>query len=169
MRIREIIAEQRRLLSSGNRAERFAAALLIPGVLAKRLRLLDDRQIAQLLEEEVCANMGFVAPELTICTEAADRLRRPRRFALRSRPRKISQHEGEHLLHAEAALYRARIPHLLLPFQKNKFASNVYLVPCLPEAEDCLFREGFRKTLRSPSLLVDGETGRPIRVVEHRT
>lgn len=33
---------------------------------------------------------------------------------------------------------------LLLPFQRNKFASNVFVVPCLPDAKACLLRAGFR-------------------------
>jgi hypothetical protein len=73
--IRELIAEQRRRLRSANPAERFAAALLIPGVLAKRLRLLRDPQLAQLLEDEVWSRMNLLAPESTICLAAVDRLR----------------------------------------------------------------------------------------------
>ena len=76
MTIRELIAEQRRRLRSANPAERFAAALLIPGVLAKRLRLLRDPQLAQLLEDEVWSRMNLLAPESTICLVASDRLRR---------------------------------------------------------------------------------------------
>jgi hypothetical protein len=63
-------------LRSANPAERLAAALLIPGVLAKRLRLLRDPQLAQLLEDEVWSNLNLLAPESTICLVAADRLRR---------------------------------------------------------------------------------------------
>jgi hypothetical protein len=73
--IRELIAEQRRRLSSANPAERLAAALLIPGVLAKRLRLLGDPRLAQLLEDEVWSRMNLLAPESTICLAAVDRLR----------------------------------------------------------------------------------------------
>ena len=68
---------------------------------------------------------------------------------------------------AEATLYRAHMPHLLLTFQRNKFASNVFMVPCAAEAGDCLCQAGFRETPRSPHLLIDRETRRPIRVVEH--
>lgn len=166
-------------MCSSNPAERLAAALLIPGVLAKRLRFLDDRQIAELLDDEVGAGLNLLAPESTICLAAADRLRRHttastkyKGFGIRRRARRswaAIRDEGEHIMHAEAALYRARIPHLLLPFQKNKFASNVFMVPCAPEARDCLFHAGFRETPRSPSLLIDGATNRPIRVVESRT
>jgi hypothetical protein len=54
---------------------RLAAVLLIPSVLAKRLRLLGDPQLAQLLEDEVWSNLNLLAPESTICLVAADRLR----------------------------------------------------------------------------------------------
>jgi len=43
--------------------------------LAKRLRLLRDPQLAQLLEDEVWSRMNLLAPESTICLAAADRLR----------------------------------------------------------------------------------------------
>ena len=76
MTIREIIAEQRRRLGSANPAERLAAALLIPNLLRERLNELDDRQIGQLLEDEVWSNLNLLAPESTICLVAADRLRR---------------------------------------------------------------------------------------------
>lgn len=172
LNIRELMEEQRRCMCSPNPAERLAAALLIPHALIKRLRQLRNFDIGQLLEDEVLPNLSLLAPELTICMEAADRLRRPNRervLVLRRRSRKVLQQEGEHLLHAEAALFRAGMPHLLLPFQRNKFASNVFMVPCVAQARDCLCHAGFRQTRRSSSWLVDGETGRPIRLVENRT
>lgn len=74
MTIRELIAEQRRRLGSGNAVERFAAAMLIPAVLAERLAGLEDRQVGQLLLDEVWPELGL-GPESTICLHAADRLR----------------------------------------------------------------------------------------------
>jgi CHASE2 domain-containing sensor protein len=62
-------------LRSANPAERLAAVLLIPSVLAKRLCLLRDPQLAQLLEDEVWSRMNLLAPESTICLAAVDRLR----------------------------------------------------------------------------------------------
>jgi len=62
-----IIAEQRRRLGSANPAERLAAALLIPNLLRESLNELDDRQIGQLLEDEVWSNLNLLAPESTIC------------------------------------------------------------------------------------------------------
>jgi len=73
--IRELIEEQRRRMGSGNPVERFAAALLIPAVLAGRLAGLADRQVGQLLLDEVWPGLSLLAPESTICLHAADRLR----------------------------------------------------------------------------------------------
>lgn len=68
--------EQRKRVRSRNPAERLAAALLIPAELSRRLRLLTNSEIAQLLDEAVCQNMSILAPEATVCIEAALRLRR---------------------------------------------------------------------------------------------
>ena len=76
MTIRELMEEQRRRVRSCNPTERIAAALLIPAELSRRLRLLSNSEIAQLLDEEVCGNMSISAPEATVCVEAALRLRR---------------------------------------------------------------------------------------------
>jgi hypothetical protein len=73
--IRELIDEQRRRLGSRNPVERFAATMLIPAVLAERLSGLADRQIGQLLLDEVWPGLSPLAPESTICLHAADRLR----------------------------------------------------------------------------------------------
>ena len=77
--IRELIEEQRRRVRSRSPVERFAAALLIPGVLAERLREVSDFNLGQLLEDEVWSNLNLLAPESTICLVAADRLRYPAR------------------------------------------------------------------------------------------
>jgi hypothetical protein len=75
--MRELIEEQRSRMRSHNLAERLAAALLIPQALAKLLRELRDFDLGELLDNEVCSRLSILAPELTICMEAADRLRRP--------------------------------------------------------------------------------------------
>ena len=67
--------EQRRRVRSPNPAERLAAALLIPAELSRRLRLLGNSQIAELLDDEVCPCLSILAPEATVCAEAAIRLR----------------------------------------------------------------------------------------------
>jgi len=74
--LRELIEEQRRRVNSANPAERFAAALLIPGELTKRLDKLDDHEISQLLDDEVGAKLNVLAPESTVCAAAVTRLRR---------------------------------------------------------------------------------------------
>jgi hypothetical protein len=76
MTIRELMQEQRKRVRSNNPAERLAAALLIPAEMARRLALLGNSEIAQLLDEEVCPNLSLLAPEATVCIEAALRLRR---------------------------------------------------------------------------------------------
>ena len=68
--------EQRKRVRSDNPVERLAAALLIPAELSRRLRLIGNSEIAQLLTDEVCENMSILAPETTVCAEAALRLRR---------------------------------------------------------------------------------------------
>ena len=73
--VRELIAEQRRRLGSVHPVERLAAALNVPAVLAKQLANLADRQIGQLLLDEVWPRLNLLRPESTICLHAADRLR----------------------------------------------------------------------------------------------
>jgi len=51
--------------------------------------------------------------------------------------------EGEHIMRAEIALFNAGIPFLQLPFQQNKFASNLFMVLSVPSAKNCLQRAGF--------------------------
>jgi len=75
MNVRELIKKQRELVASGNPMKRLAGALLIPAVLAERLHRLRDRQIGQLLLDEVWPGLSPLAPESTICLHAADRLR----------------------------------------------------------------------------------------------
>jgi len=67
---------QRKRIRSCNPMERLAATLLIPAELSRRLRVLSNFEIAQLLEAEVSPNLSILAPEATVCAEAALRLRR---------------------------------------------------------------------------------------------
>jgi hypothetical protein len=166
--IRELMEEQRKRVRSTNLTERFAAALLIPGAIADRLRELDDFDLGNVLEHEVCSNLSVVAPELTVCMDAAERLcrRRAGKFIAVGRSRASLYTEGEHLLHAEAALYHAGIPHLLLPFQSNKFASNTFIVPSVREAKDCLCRAGFQAKFDSETVLFDGCNGQAVQLIE---
>jgi hypothetical protein len=166
--IRELIAEQRRRARSGKPAERFAAALLIPAELSRRLRLLSSFRLGELLEHEVCSNQDLLAPESTVCAEAAERLRRTPWLAARKRRSNSSMLDGEHILHAEATLYRAGIPYLLRPFQRDRFASSTFMVSDVADSRACLLEAGFRKTSRSPLLLIDGQTRRPIQLYEDK-
>lgn len=170
MTIGELMAEQRKQVRSTVPVERLAAALLIPAELSRRLRLLSDSQIARLLDNEVCSNLNILAPEMTVCAEAVLRLSRNISKTRRSRrSRAQAEPKGEHLLHAESALYHAGMPHLLLPFQRDRFASNVFVVPFAFEAKNCLRRAGFLEVPHSPELLIAHQTGRSVRLFEHRT
>ena len=168
MTIRELMEEQRRRVRSSNPAERFAAALLFPAELAKRLLTVSSFRLGELLEQEVCSNLNLLAPELTVCAEAADRLRRTPLLAGRKHRSNTSKLDGEHILHAEATLYRAGIPYLLLPFRRDRFASSTFMVSDVAGARVCLLEAGFRKTSHSPLLLIDGQTRRPIQLYEDR-
>lgn len=130
--------------------------------------VVSDSDVGRLLDEEVCANTSPLAPEATICAEAALRLGRsmPKtKWSRRSRAK--SEPQGEHLLHAESALYHAGIPHLLLPFQRDKFASNIFVVPSVPDAQQVYCQTGFRQNGESRLKLIDRDTSRLIRLVEH--
>jgi len=166
--IRELMEEQRKRVRSGNPAERLAAALLIPGEMARRLALLGNSEIAQLLDEEVCPNLSLLAPEATVCSEAAERLRRTPLLAGRKHRSNSSTLDGEHVLHAEASLYRAGIPYLVLPFRRDRFASSTFMVSDVAGARVCLLDAGFRKASHSPQLLIDGQTRRPIQLYEDK-
>ena len=161
--------EQRRQVCSSDPAERFAAALLIPAELSRRLRFLTNVQVGRLLEYEVCSTMSLLAPELTVCIEAAERLRRMQWRAGRKYRSDSSALDGEHILHAEVALYRAGIPYLLLPFRRDRFASNTFFLKDAEQARTFLLEAGFRQSSRSSVSLIDGQTRRPIHLYEDRT
>jgi hypothetical protein len=76
--------------------------------------------------------------------------------------------EGEHIMNAEIALYRAGIPFLQLPFQQNKFASNLFMVLNLSKAKACLQRAGFQPKVDSETVLFDSRNGQPIQLIQGR-
>ena len=174
--IRELMDEQRRRMSSSNPLERFAAVLLIPNELRKRLNSLNDREIGQLLDDEVGARLNVLGPESTICDVAVTRLRRGvnvsrehKRLGIgRGEKRSVTRNAGEHIMHAESSLYRAGIPFLQLPWQVNRFASNTFMVSDVPEAKACLLQAGFIETRRCPHLLIHRQTRKPIRLYADR-
>jgi hypothetical protein len=74
--------------------------------------------------------------------------------------------EGEHIMNAEIALFRAGIPFLQLPFQQNKFASNLFMVLSVPKAKACLQRAGFQPKFDSVTVLFDDCSGQPIQLIQ---
>ena len=106
--------------------------------------LADDCEIAEAAEE----------PQ---ASEAADRESFNRLVA-----------EGEHIMNAEIALFRAGIPFLQLPFQQNKFASNLFMVLNVPKAKACLQRAGFQPKVDSETVLFDSRNGQPIQLIQGR-
>jgi hypothetical protein len=76
--------------------------------------------------------------------------------------------EGEHIMNAEIALFRAGIAFLQLPFQQNKFASNLFMVLNVPKAKACLQRAGFQPKVDSETVLFDSRNGQPIQLIQGR-
>jgi hypothetical protein len=74
--------------------------------------------------------------------------------------------EGEHIMNAEIALFNAGIPFLQLPFQQNKFASNLFMVLNLPLARACLQRAGFQPKFESETVLFDGCNGQAVQLLQ---
>jgi hypothetical protein len=74
--------------------------------------------------------------------------------------------EGEHIMNAEIALYRAGIPFLQLPFQQNKFASNLFMVLDLSKAKACLQRAGFQPKFDSETVLFDSRNGQAVQLLQ---
>jgi hypothetical protein len=74
--------------------------------------------------------------------------------------------EGEHIMNAEIALFRAGIPFLQLPFQQNKFASNPFMVLSVPKAKACLQRAGFQAKFDSETVLFDGCNGQAVQLIQ---
>jgi hypothetical protein len=166
--IRELMEEQRRRVRSSDPAERFAAALLLPAELAKRLRSLSSFRLGELVQHEVCSNMSILAPELTVCAEAAERLRRTPWLAGRKSRSNSAMLDGEHLLHAEVTLYRAGIPYLLLPFRCNRFACNTFMVSDVAGARVCLLDADFSEVSRCATALIHNGTRRAIHLHEDK-
>jgi hypothetical protein len=76
--------------------------------------------------------------------------------------------EGEHIMNTEIALFNAGIPFLQLPFQQNKFASNLFMVLNLSKAKACLQRAGFQPKVDSETVLFDSRNGQPIQLIQGR-
>jgi hypothetical protein len=76
--------------------------------------------------------------------------------------------EGEHIMNAEIALFNAGIPFLQLPFQQNKFASNLFMVLSVSKAKACLLRAGFQPKFESETVLFDSRNGQPVQLIQGR-
>jgi hypothetical protein len=74
--------------------------------------------------------------------------------------------EAEHIMNAEIALFRAGIPFLQLPFQQNKFASNLFMVLNVSKAKACLERAGFQPKFDSETVLFDGCNGHAVQLIQ---
>ena len=72
--VRRLIAVQRRLTKSKNPFIRHIGTLLAAGVLDRQMDALNDRQIAQLIIDEIERDLGIAQPEATICRQTAHRL-----------------------------------------------------------------------------------------------
>ena len=133
-------------------------------MLDQRLSQCTDREMGgliRLLQER----LGIFEPEFSICEHAKRRLLRSC-ATVRPKHWRAVRDEGLHVLNAEAALYRAGVPHMLLPFQRNRFASNSFMVPSMTAARAFLLDAGFRTSSKSPTVLFDAQTGRAIRLIE---
>ena len=72
--VNELIKEQQRLASSENPFERVVGALGLAGALKVELSSLSDKSIAQLMFDHVWNELNLLSPEMTICSEATERL-----------------------------------------------------------------------------------------------
>ena len=72
--VRRLINLQRRLLQSKSPFVRRIGTLLAAGALDRHLAELSDKQIGQLLRDDVGNDLGILQPEATICNQATRRL-----------------------------------------------------------------------------------------------
>jgi hypothetical protein len=163
-----LIEKQRRLADSPDPLER-AQTLWVAAELDKRLSRCTDPEIAELLGK-AAERLPIYEPEFAVTEHARRRLMRSGQMSLLPQEEdwEAVRDEGVQILSAEIALYWARIPHLLLPFQGNRFASDVFMVPDLIECKACLIAAGFREDLQVETAFVDAETGRPVRLIHEQ-
>ena len=163
-----LIERQRRLADSHDPLER-AKTLWVATELDKRLSRCTDAQIADLLARAE-ERLPIFEPEFAVIEHARRRLLSSGQLGLLSEADDVEavRDESVHILNAEVALYSMSIPHLLLPFQRNRFASDLLMVPDVQEARACLIAGGFREDERIRSMLVDDNTERPVRLLQER-
>jgi hypothetical protein len=163
-----LIERQRHLADSHDPLER-AQTLWVATELDKRLSHCTDAQIAELLARAE-ERLPIFEAEFAVIEHARRRLLRSGQMSLslNSEGGQVVRDEGVHILNAELAFYRATIPNLLLPFQRNRFASELFMVPDVREAKACLMAAGFREDERMRSRLVDADTNHPIRLIQEQ-
>lgn len=164
----ESIERQRKLADSPDPLER-AQTLWVAVELDKRLSHCTNAQIAELLARAE-ERLPIWEPEFAMIEHARRRLLDSGQLGLlpEADDSEPVGDEGVHILNAEVALYRMSIPHLLLPFQLNRFASDMVMVPDIQEARACLIATGFRGHEAVRSVLIDVDTDRPIRLIQER-
>jgi len=69
-----LIKEQRQLAASKNSLERIVGALSLAGALKKELASLPDKSFGQLMFDHVWNELNLLSPEMTICSEATERV-----------------------------------------------------------------------------------------------
>ncbi len=162
------IERQRKLADSHNPLER-AKTLWIATELDRHLSHCTDAQIAELLARAE-ERLPIFEPEFAVVEHARRRLLHSEQMSL-SLDRndwEALRDEGVHILNVELALYRASIPHLLLTFQKNRYASDSFMVPDVQEARACLIAAGFRGHEAIRSILIDADTDNSIQLLQER-
>lgn len=161
-----LIEKQRRLADSHDPLQR-AQTLWVAAELDKHLSRCTDPEIAELLGKAE-ERLPIFEPEFAVIEHARRRLMYSGQMSLLPEEEdwEAVRDEGVQILNAEMALYWPRIPHLLLPFQGNRFASDVFMVPDLLEASACLIAASFRQ--EAGTTYLDGETGRPVRLIQER-
>ena len=135
---------------------RFALTAAVPS-LELRDEDSDWRQVTLDEFKKILADDGELAEaaEQPQALETAERESFNRRVA-----------EGEHIMNAEIALFNAGIPFLQLPFQQNKFASNLFMVLNVPKAKACLQRAGFQPKFDSETVVFDGSNGQAVQLIQ---
>lgn len=161
--VRELFEFLRKLTRSHELEERLQT-LWIGALLGERLTRCSDHEVGDLLSM-VQDGLGIFSPDFTVCEFAKRRLLRSS-FKPRMENWQTVRDAGVEVLNAEAALFRSGVPHMLLPFQRDRFASNVFYVRSATEARACLLRQGFRRVPQADAVLLDSQTNRAIRLVE---
>ena len=137
---RELFEFQRKLMRSHDLLERLST-LWIGALLGERLERCSDRQIGDLLSM-MQDGLGIFSPEFVVCEHAKRRLLRSS-FKPRKENWQAVRDAGVELLNAEAALFRAGIPHMLLPFQRDGSPATCFMCRAHDGRENAFCGKGF--------------------------